>query len=283
MKIGKFNVDIVDTGLFGLDGGSMFGVVPKALWAKSYHPGDDLNRIPLAARPLLIRWDNNNLLIDTGNGTKMNEKLVKIYNVDIEKSNLNTALKPLGVKEEEINHVILTHLHFDHAGGATKFENGKLVPTFPNAKFYIQKEHIDWALNPTEKDRGSFMKDDFIPLIENGMFEKLEGAGEVFPGIEVIPVYGHTKAMQIVKISDGSTTLLYAADVVPTSAHINPNYILGFDNNPLTTVEEKKKIIPQVYEESWLICYEHDAFVQASKVTSTDKGFTAFDKIKITN
>ena len=143
MKLGNFEIDVLDTGVFGLDGGAMFGVVPKVLWAKGYNEGDDKNRIPLAARPMLIRWDDKNLLIDTGNGTKYNEKIAKIYDIDLQKSVIETALSPFGLKPEDITDVILTHLHFDHAGGGTVLQNGKAVPAFPNAKYYVQKEHYD--------------------------------------------------------------------------------------------------------------------------------------------
>jgi glyoxylase-like metal-dependent hydrolase (beta-lactamase superfamily II) len=282
MKLGKFNIDVVDTGLFGLDGGAMFGVVPKALWAKAYNPGDELNRIPLAASPLLVRWEDNVLLIDTGNGNKFNDKFAQIYGIDREKSSIEDAIKRFGLSSNDITHVILTHLHFDHAGGATVYRNGKLEPTFTKAKYYVQKTHLDWAKSPTEKDRASFVKDDYEPLIAEGILETVEGDGELMPGISVLPLFGHTKSMQLVKLSDAGSTLVYVADLFPTSAHVNVPFVMGYDNNPLTTIDEKKKLLPQAYEEGWLIAYEHDAFTQASKVVSTDKGFSAGDKFEIT-
>ncbi len=282
MKIGKFNIDVVDTGLFGLDGGAMFGVVPKALWSRAYNPGDELNRIPLAARPLLVRWDKNILLVDTGNGNKFNDKFAQIYNIDREKSSIENALKRFGLSANDVTHVILTHLHFDHAGGATVYRNGKPEPTFTNAKYFVQKTHLDWAKSPTEKDRASFVKDDYEPLLAEGVLDDVEGEGELLPGISVMPLFGHTKSMQLVKISDGVSSLIYVADLFPTSAHINVPFVMGYDNNPLTTIEEKKKILPRAYEEGWVIAYEHDAFTQASKVIAADKGFTAGEKLEIT-
>jgi glyoxylase-like metal-dependent hydrolase (beta-lactamase superfamily II) len=282
MIVGKFKIDVLDTGQFGLDGGSMFGVVPKTMWSKSYHPGDDLNRIPLAARPLLIQYDEKKILIDAGNGTKWNEKLAAIYNIDLEKSNMSNALSPFELKPEEITHVVFSHLHFDHCGGATKMENDNLVPTFSNAKHYVQKEHLNWALKPSEKDRASFIRDNFIPILKNGMMETIDGEGEIFPGIRAIPVFGHTHSMQMIKISDGGETILYCADLSPTSAHIHIPVGLSFDNHPIITLQEKKQFIPLAYEEGWTIVYEHDVFKQASKINKNDKGFFAEEEILIT-
>lgn len=282
MKLGKFDIDIVDTGLFGLDGGAMFGVIPKAMWSRAYHPGDDKNRIPLSAQPLLIRWDDNIMLVDTGNGDKFNEKFAKIYDINKERSSITNALKPYGLNPDDITHVLLTHLHFDHVGGATRYENDKLVPTFPNARHYVQKEQIEWANDPAEKDRASFQKENYDPLIGEGLLETVDGEGELFPGIKVYPVFGHTQAMQVVKISDAGDTMLYCADVMPTSAHIHVPFVMGYDNLPLETIKEKKRFLPQAYEENWTLVFEHDAFRQASKVISTEKGFSAGDKIDIT-
>jgi glyoxylase-like metal-dependent hydrolase (beta-lactamase superfamily II) len=282
MQTGKFNIDVVDTGLFGLDGGSMFGIVPKVLWSKAYNPGDERNRIPLAARPLLVRWDNYIVLIDTGNGNKFNDKFADIYGIDREKSSIVAALKPFGVIREDVTHVILTHLHFDHTGGSTIIENGKLVPTFPNAVYYVQKDQFISALHPNDKERPSFIKENYEPLVTEGKLETIDGEGEIFPGILAIPVFGHTKAMQLLKISDAGQTLLYCADVVPTSAHVHVPYYMSFDNNPLQTIKEKKILIPQAYEEGWTLVYEHDAFIQAGKLKSTEKGFANGESVIIT-
>lgn len=282
MKLGKFKIDIVNTDIFGLDGGAMFGVVPKAIWSKAYHPGDEKNRIPLSAQPLLVRWNDNIMLIDTGNGDKFNEKFAKIYDLDKERSSIINALKPHDVKPEDVTHVLLTHLHFDHVGGATKYEENELVPTFPNAKHYVQKEQLEWANDPTEKDRASFQKEHYEPLLAEGLLETIDGEGELFPGITVYPVFGHTHAMQVVKLTDEKETVLYCADVMPTSAHIHIPFVMGYDNLPLETIKEKKRFLPQAYEENWTLVFEHDAFRQASKVISTEKGFSAGEKIEIT-
>jgi glyoxylase-like metal-dependent hydrolase (beta-lactamase superfamily II) len=281
MKIGKYKIDLVDTGLFGLDGGAMFGVVPKAFWQKKYAMSDDLNRIELAARPLLIRSAEKIILVDTGNGTKWNEKIQKIYNIDMEKSNMDIALAPFGVKRDDITDVIFTHLHFDHSGGATIIENGEIIPNFPNAKYYVQKDHYNWALNPSEKDRASFMKENYVPLKENGLMEFTDGEGEIFQGIKVLSVDGHTKAMQVVLVEDGSDKLLFGADLCPTSAHIPIQYGCSYDNSPLTTIDEKKRYWGRAYEEGWTIAFEHDAYNQTAKIKANERGFYADDFLDI--
>jgi glyoxylase-like metal-dependent hydrolase (beta-lactamase superfamily II) len=282
MKLGKFTIDLLDTGVFALDGGAMFGVIPKPLWSKAYNPGDEKNRIPLAARPMLIQWEDRKLLIDTGNGIKLNEKLSKIYGIDTKKSAVDYYLGQFGIDAAEITDVILTHLHFDHAGGATVYENGTAVPAFKNAKYYIQKEHYLWAKNPTEKDRASFMSDNYEPLVAGGMLEFIDGEGELFPGITLLPLFGHTKAMQAVKIDGGEQVFLYAADLCPTSAHVPVPYVMGYDNFPLTSMEEKRRIFSEAYEDGWIIVYEHDAFKQATVIDANEKGFYAGQAIEIT-
>lgn len=282
MKSGKYQIDIVDTGIFGLDGGAMFGVVPKALWKKAYNEGDEENRIPLAAKPLLIQFDDKKILVDTGNGTKYDEKFQKIYKIDVLSSDFDIALKPFNITRNDITDVILTHLHFDHAGGATISLNGELQPTFPSAKYYVQKEQYNWGLNPKMKDRGSFMSNDFIPLKEDGLLELIDGEGKIFDDITVYPINGHTRAMQMVKLNTGVDNFLYLCDLSPTKAHIPYSFGLGYDNFPLTTLEEKQKYFPIAFEEQWTLIFEHDAFFQAAKLIDTPKGFRPGEEIIIT-
>jgi glyoxylase-like metal-dependent hydrolase (beta-lactamase superfamily II) len=282
MKFGNLNLELIDTGIFGLDGGSMFGVVPKVLWSTAYHPGDESNRIPLAARPLLIEWENRKILVDAGNGNKMSQNMAKIYNIDIEKSSIANALAKFNLKTEDITDVILTHLHFDHCGGTTLKIDGQLIPTFPNATHYIHKDQLGWARNATEKDRASFIKDNFEPLLTDAKVEILDGEGEIFPGVSTILAHGHTKAMQMIKLIQNNQTMLYCADLCPTSAHIPVPYVMGFDNFPLTVIEEKKKIMSSAYEEGWIIIYEHDAFRQASVINLNEKRYFAGESVTIT-
>lgn len=281
MLFDNMEIKTIETGIFGLDGGSMFGVVPKALWSRVYANGDEMNRIPLSSRPLYIAFGKRRILIDAGNGNKFNPKLATIYNIDLELSNIHNALKNSDIDPADVTDVILTHLHFDHCGGSTMFSNGEISPSFPNAKYYVQKEQWDWALNPTEKDRGSYMKEDYEPLLANGVIEFIDGSGELFPGIELIPLFGHTKAMQAVKIKANNQIFFYAADLLPTSAHIHLPYILAYDNFPLTTLDEKKKMLNLAVDENWVIIFEHDAFVKAGKVERKNDSFVLSEKFDI--
>ncbi len=281
MKIGNFEIRAINTGNFGLDGGSMFGIVPKALWEKHYSRPDEANRIPLAARILFIDTGSRKILIDTGNGNKFSEKQANIYNIDLTKSHLQNSLTANGINPNEITDVILTHLHFDHCGGSTHYVGGEVLPTLPNATFYVQREQFEWAMNPTEKDRASFMNHDFEPLKNLGKLNLLEQTGEIFPGIELITLFGHTPAMQAVIINANGKTFFYPADLFPTRAHLNLPYILSFDNYPLTTLEEKKKLLPQIIEEEWIVVFEHDAFVDAATITKQNGIFTMKETISL--
>ncbi len=281
IKIGKFQIDVVDTGGMALDGGAMFGVVPKALWQRAYTEADELNRIPMASRPLLVRWDDKVMLIDSGSGNKLGEKFEKIYGLDPQMTPINVGLSRYGLTADDITDFVYTHLHFDHSGGSTIMENGEPIPVFTKAKHYVQKEQYKWAMNPTMKDRASFMPVNWEPVNANGMLEFLDGEGDIYPGISVTPVDGHTKAMQMVKISDGGETLLFGADLTPTTAHISYPFIMGYDNFPLTTLAEKEKHFPVAYEDKWIVVFEHDHETQAGRLSYGEKGVFVSEKIQI--
>ncbi|MEX0736235.1 MAG: MBL fold metallo-hydrolase [Bacteroidota bacterium] len=278
MKIGRYDIQVIETGHFALDGGAMFGVVPWVFWSRT-NPPDERQRIDLAARCWLIRGDGRTILVDDGNGTKWPDKLKDIYKLDTTRHDLLSSLKQHGVTPDDITDVILTHLHSDHAGGSTTLAEGKLVPTFPHARYYVQKNHWELSQKPTDKDRGSFMRDDFMPLMEHGVLELVEGEFEIFPGIELIVCHGHTSAQQLPKISDGTTTMLFCCDLVPTASHIPYPYVMGYDVRPLVTIEEKKRILPRAYEEGWILFLEHDPAIQAVKLQATEKGFTIGEKL----
>lgn len=271
MKTGRFNINILDCGTFALDGGAMFGVVPKALWAKAYHPGDEYNRIPLALKPLLIQTDKLNILVDTGIGNKHSEKFIKNYSIDSEKTDISIALSKYNLSPEDINMVIFTHLHFDHAGGATKITNNGLVPVFPNAEHIVQKGQLNWAKKPAAKDKASFIQDDFIPILDANLFTIIDEEAEIIDGLSVSTSKGHSEDMMLVHIDD-DTNFLYAADLIPTAAHISLPYIMAYDNKPLHLIEEKRKVLLNCYEESRNIIFEHDAFFQAASLNLTEKG-----------
>jgi len=281
LKIADYEILTLESGYVSLDGGAMFGVVPKPLWSKS-NPADELNRIILAMRLLLIKSADRIIITDAGVGKKMNEKLSKIYNVDHSTHDLISGLAAHNIKPEDITDVIITHLHFDHIGGATwQDEKNDLQLTFPNATHHVQKKHWEWAVKPSEKDGASFMGENYLPIQENNRLNLLDGPGQLFPGIEMIVLNGHTPYMQGIKISDGNETLFYCADLCPTATHIPLPYIMGYDVQPMVTLEEKKTIFPKAVEENWTFVFEHDPYNVAKKIIKTEKGFFAGEKINI--
>lgn len=271
MKIGPYTIHSVETGHFSLDGGAMFGIVPWVFWSKT-NPPDERQRIRLAARCWLIRGNGHTILVDDGNGTKWNEKLRDIYRLDHSGGELLSSLKRLGVTPDDVTDVILTHLHFDHAGGSTMLRDGTLAPTFPKARYIVQKAHWELSQHPTEKDRASFMADDFVPLMDRKVLEFVDGEAELFPGIDVLVCNGHTSAQQLPKISDGQTTMLFCCDLVPTTSHVPLPYIMAYDVRPLVTLQEKKTILPRAQEEGWILFLEHDPETEAITLKKTDKG-----------
>lgn len=273
MKIGKYDIFHVDAGRFRLDGGAMFGVIPKVLWERK-SPADDKNRIGMAANLLLLISEDKKILIDTGIGYKSDDKFKQIYAIDYSEYDLNRSLENLNVTPADITDVILTHFHFDHVGGSTRYnENGKAVPTFPNAKFYVQKKQLEWAKNPIEKDRASFLKENFLPLEDSRQLEILEEDGELFPGIELIIVNGHTTAQQLVLIKSDNKKLLFAADLIPRASHIPIPWVMGYDNEPLKTIQEKKDILARALAENWLIFFEHDPEIQCATIRKGAKDY----------
>ena len=279
MKIANYEISIIETGYVSLDGGAMFGVVPKPLWSKS-NPADDLNRIILAMRLLLIKSGDRLILVDTGVGKKLSEKLSRIYNVDHTKFDLLSGLSKKNINPRQITDVIITHLHFDHVGGATYLDNkNDLQLTFPNAVHHVQKKHWEWAMNPSEKDGASFIKENYVPIQDHGKLNLLDGPGELFPGIEMIVLNGHTPAMQTPKIKDDKNTLFYCVDLFPTATHIPLPYIMGYDVEPMKTLAEKKEILPRAVGENWTFLFEHDPYNIAGKVEQTDKGYKLGEKV----
>lgn len=272
MKIGKYELHSLESGTLMLDGGAMYGVVPKPLWERN-SPADEKNRIKLSTRHLLLLSDDKKIIVDTGSGKNWDEKFEKIYSVDHSAHDMFPALDKLGVQREDITDVILTHLHFDHIGGAVLFENDKIIPAFPNAQYHIQKKQFEWGLNPSQRDKASYFKDRFVPLAEEGILNLIDGETNFDDDIELLVIEGHTFSQQLVKISDSSNTLLYCADLIPLSSHINPPFIMGYDLQPLVTLEEKKKLLPKAVDENWTLFFEHDPVIAAAKITSTEKGF----------
>ena len=272
MKIGSYELHAIETGRFALDGGAMFGVVPRPLWEKT-SPPDERNRIAMAARALLAMGDGRRILVDTGNGDKFDQKFASIYKMESSGEIIDASLARHHLRPSDITDVILTHFHFDHAGGATRREGDRVVPAFPNARYYVQKQHWDAALHPTERDRASFLPDDFMPLLEAGVLNLIDGEKEILPGIRVRIVNGHTAALQCPLISDGTTSLLYCADLIPLASHLHLPWIMAYDLRPLITLEEKRKTLEQAVEEEWILFFEHDPVLKAGYVERGDKGY----------
>lgn len=272
LKVGKYTVEEIKTGTFALDGGAMFGIIPKPLWDKT-NPADDKNRIKLGARCLLLQSDSKKILIETGIGTGWDDKFKKIYDVDQSENDLYQSLGKKGIVPSDITDVILTHLHFDHVGGAIVIENDKSVPAFPNAKYHVQKEHYDYALNSSYKDKGSFITNRFVPLAEEGVLN-FTNVDQFDDEISFIKVYGHTIAQQLIKLSDGIQTYLYTADLVPFYSQIPVVYLMSYDIQPLITIEEKKIYLSMAVDEDWKLIFGHDPNIAMATVQKTDKGFT---------
>jgi len=271
MIVGPYRISLIETGDFRLDGGSMFGVVPKVLWSRT-NPSDEQNRIAMTMRVLLIEGEGRKILVDTGIGHKEKDSFLEMYAVDFTRNTLESSLAARGVKPEEITDVILTHLHFDHSGGSTRLENGQAVPVFPKARYHVQRRHFEYALNATERDHASFLPHNYLPLREAGLLEVVDGEMELFPGIHVLVADGHTPAMQTVKVQHGDQVLWFAADILPMSAHVPLPYVMGYDLFPLTTLAEKKRWLPQALDEKWVIVYEHDPLVPASRLKMSERG-----------
>jgi glyoxylase-like metal-dependent hydrolase (beta-lactamase superfamily II) len=276
MQIGRYKIHSIETGRFALDGGAMFGVVPRSLWEKP-HPPDERNRITMAARALLLVGEGRRILIDTGNGSKFSEKFRSIYRIEGGDSELRSSLARHNVQPDEITDVILTHLHFDHAGGSTVRAGENVVPAFPNARYYVQRAQYEAAMNPTERDRASFFLEDYQILKAEGPLELTEGEGEILPGIEVKVFDGHTTALQAPFITDGRTSLLFCADLIPLAAHVALPWIMAYDLRPLVTLEEKRRTLEAAAEEGWILYFEHDPVQVSARVKRGEKGFVLED------
>lgn len=271
-RIGPYTLHAIETGRFGLDGGAMFGIVPKPLWERRIAP-DDRNRIPLHMRCLLLKGADRCILIDTGLGEKHDAKFADLYAVDHESADLLGSLASVGVRPADVTDVVLTHLHFDHAGGSTRHDGDRLVPTFPEARYHIQRSHWDWASAPNGKEKNSFRPIDFDPLMAAGQVRLVDGEVELCPGVEVLTVHGHTHAQQIVKISGPEGTLVYVADLLPTSAHLRPPWIMAYDVRPLVTLDEKERFLRAAHAEGWHLFFEHDPEVEVASLQKTERGF----------
>jgi methylmalonyl-CoA epimerase len=264
--VGNFELISLYDGTFRLDGGAMFGVVPKALWEKKTAP-DESNRIPMTMRPLIVRDGTHTMLIDAGLGDKESEKFYRMYAADRTRT-LDHALAEAGVAPDDIDIVLASHLHFDHAGGFTvRDASGKVVPKFPRAKYHIRRGEWNDARNPHERSRASYLPDNFLPLAEAGVIEFIEEDQHVMPGVRVQRTGGHTAHHQIVWIESGRDCAVFLADLMPTSAHLPDPWIMGYDLYPMDTLFAKQAFARAVARRETLAFFEHDPAVPAAFIT----------------
>jgi glyoxylase-like metal-dependent hydrolase (beta-lactamase superfamily II) len=261
LKLGDLEFHIISAGECRLDGGAMFGVIPKPLWEKKMSP-DERNRITLGMNCLLVFAGGKRILVETGAGDKMGSKLGDVYGLT--GPFLLERLRERDLHPQDIDVVINTHLHFDHCGGNTRMQEGKAVATFRNARYVVQRGEFEHAQKPTERDRASYFAENYMPLYESGKLSLLENDRVIASGVELIRVPGHTANMQCVKLSGGGKTAFFFADLIPTTAHLSPPWIMGYDLYPMLTLENKKKWLSEVIHGEWLALFGHDPVIQAA-------------------
>jgi glyoxylase-like metal-dependent hydrolase (beta-lactamase superfamily II) len=261
----------IDTGLFKLDGGAMFGVVPRSMWERLTTP-DSKGMCTWAMRCMLIEDGNKLILIDCGLGNKQDEKFFSHYEPHGEDT-LTKSLNKLGFTESDITDVLLTHLHFDHCGGAIKREGDKLIPAFSNATYWSNEKHWDWAIHPNAREKASFLKENILPIQESGQLKFVEdGSTAIHPSVLIKTVSGHTESMLIPHISYKDNTIVYAADLFPSRWHIPIPYVMAYDTRPLLTLEEKLAFLPNAAENNYLLFFEHDPSVELCSLQATERG-----------
>jgi glyoxylase-like metal-dependent hydrolase (beta-lactamase superfamily II) len=261
VRLGDLELIPLVDGHFRLDGGAMFGVVPKPLWERRA-PADDRNRIAMSVRPLLVRTGSENILIDAGLGDKMGEKEREIYGVD-RAEHLDRSLAAAGLTARDIDLVIATHLHFDHAGGFTALVDDVLLPRFPRARYVIRRGEWEDARHPHERNRASYLAEHFAPLEPAGVIDFIDEDVEVRPGIHVWRTDGHTRHHQAIRLESGGRIAIFAADLMPTRAHVDPAWIMGYDLYPMETLAAKKQLIAEAVANEYVIFFEHDPVLAA--------------------
>lgn len=261
----------INTGFFKLDGGAMFGVVPKSIWNK-LNPADENNMCTWAMRCLLIEDGNRLILIDNGIGDKQDSKFFSHYYLHGDDT-LDKSLNKQGFHRNDITDVILTHLHFDHCGGSIIRENNLLVPAFKNAIYWSNQRHWKWATEPNEREKASFLSENILPIQESGQLKFIENASDDFPkNIVIRQAYGHTDAMMLPQITYKNKTILFMADLLPSAAHIPLPYVMGYDMFPLTTLNEKKSFLNEALENNYILFFEHDPHIECGTLQMTEKG-----------
>lgn len=278
---------IIETGYFKLDGGAMFGVVPKSIWNK-LNPADDNNLCNWALRCLLIEDEDRLILVDNGIGNKQDEKFFSHYYLHGEDS-LDKSLARLGIRNEDITDVILTHLHFDHCGGSViRRGDGQLVTAFPNAKYWSNERHWKWATEPNAREKASFLKENILPIRESGQLHMIpvneKGLTPFSRNVSIRFAFGHTDAMMLPQINENGRTYVYMADLLPAAAHVPLPYVMAYDMFPLKTLEEKKSFLEEAVDHDYVLIFEHDPTIVCCTLERTEKGIrvkTSYDNLEL--
>lgn len=271
IRLGELEITLASDGGFGLDGGAMFGVVPKALWERA-KPPDEKNRIRMATNCPLVRAGDDLVLIDTGLGDKHDEKFRRMFAFEDGETRLPESIRGAGYEPGDVTHVVLSHLHFDHCGWNTRERGGKLVPTFPRARYWIQRGEVEHARSPNERDRASYDARNWEPLFEAGVVELFGGEAEPVPGVRPVRVPGHNADMCIVLFESEGEKGVFWADLVPTAAHVPYPWIMGFDLYPMLTLENKKRWLPRAAAEGWICIFEHDPELPIGRLVEAECG-----------
>ena len=281
LTLGPWTIHTLETGTLGRDGGSMFGSVPKVIWSKM-HPADERNRITLAMRVLLIEGEGRRILVDIGLGDKFPPKLADIYAVNHTVHTLESSLAALGLGVGDITDLVLTHLHFDHAGGATRLQGGVLVPRLPRAHVHVQRRNWDNAQRPNPRERASYMPENHVPLMEAGLVRLWDGPQRPWSGIEMITADGHTRGQQLVRVSGPEGTLYFVADLIPTASHVRIPFVMGYDMAAIETMEEKRALLTRAVDEGAWICLEHDPAIALARPMADGDDFTWAEQVPAT-
>lgn len=262
----------INTGHFKLDGGAMFGVVPKSIWNR-VNPADDNNMCSWAMRCLLIEDGKRLILVDNGMGNKQDEKFLSYYYLHGQDS-LEKSLNQHGFTTADVTDMVLTHLHFDHCGGSINYnaDRTKLEPAFKNATYYCNAKHWEWAMHPNAREKASFLKENIMPIQESGQLKFIDEHSQLISGLSFIEVNGHTEAMMLPVITQGNKTIAFMADLIPSIGHIPLPYVMGYDMRPLETLKEKEQLLNKACDNNWFLFFEHDPLVECVTLEKTEKG-----------